>query len=65
MGVPILLRVNIVSISVFKFWDMIICLGMCKGHTGHTKILDSKLTWLTIDQPDIVLPLTDKWEHAI
>jgi len=65
IGVPILLQVNIFWISVTKLWDMIICLCMCNGHTGHTQVLHSKLSWLTINQPDIVLPLTDKWEHAI
>jgi len=44
---------------------MINRLCMCKGHTGHTKVLDSKLSWLTIDLGDIVLPLIDKWERAI
>jgi len=65
IGVPILLFVNIFLISVIRLWDMIISLCMCKGHTGHTKVLDSKLSWLMIDQPHIVLPLTDKWDRAI
>jgi len=65
IGVPILLCVNIFLISVTKLWDIIIRLCMCKGHTGHTKVLNSKPSWLTVDQPDIILPLTDKWQRAI
>jgi len=49
ISVPISLNVNIVLISVTELWYMIIRLCMCKGHTGHTKVLDSKLSWLTID----------------
>jgi len=65
IGVHILLRVSSLLISVTTLWDMIIPLCICKGYTGRTKLLDSKLSWLTIDQRDIVLPLTDKWESAI
>jgi len=65
IGVPILLCVIIFFISLTKLWDMISCLCMCKYHTAHTKVLYSKLGWLTVDQPDIVLPITDKWQRAI
>jgi len=64
IGVPILLCVSVFWISVTKLWDKIIRLCMCNGHTAHPKALDSRLSRLTMDQPDIVLPLTDKWEHA-
>jgi len=65
IGVHILLSVSIVLISLTKLWDMIIRLRMCKGHTGHMKVLDSKPSWLTTNHRDIVQPLTDKWECTI
>jgi len=64
-AVAISLRVNVFLISVPKLWDMIIHLCMCNCHTGNTDVLDSKPSWLTIDQPDIVLPPPDKWDSAI
>ena len=44
INVPILLGFSIVLISLTKVQDMIICLCMCKGHTGHTKVPVSKLS---------------------
>jgi len=44
---------------------MIIHLWMSKGRICHTKVLDSKLSRLMIDQHNIVMPLTCKWECAI
>jgi len=62
IDVSILLRVSFFLISVTKLWDMIFHLRMCNGHTGHTIVLDSKLSWLRIKQLDIILPVTVKWE---
>jgi len=63
--VSILICVTILSISVTTLWDMCICLCMWKGSTCHTNDLDSKPCWLAIDQLNIILPLTDKWERTI
>jgi len=43
--VPSLLRVSCVLISETKLWDMIFHQCVCKGHTGHAKVLDSKSDW--------------------
>jgi len=58
--VSILLCVCIYLISVTKWWDMIICLCMCKGRIGHANVLDFKSHWLTTNKRDIVLPITGK-----
>ena len=43
--VPTLLRVSCFSISLTKLWDMIFHQCVCKGRTGHAKVLDSKSHW--------------------
>ena len=65
IDVCILLCVSIFWISLTIVWDIITHLCMCKGHTGHMKVIDSKLGWLTSDVHDIILPLMDMWECAI
>jgi len=62
-GVLILLCDNLFVISVTKLWDLIIHPCRWRGHTGHTMGRGSKLSCLTITQPDIVLPVTVKWER--
>jgi hypothetical protein len=63
--VSILKYVSIFVISVTKLSEMIICWCMCKGHMAHKQDLDSKPSWLTFNQRNIVLRLTGKWEHAV
>jgi len=45
MCVPISLLVSIFRISVTTLWNMIDFQCICKGHTGHAKVLNSKSNW--------------------
>jgi len=63
ISVPSLLCVSFWLISVPKLWRMIIHRCMCKGHRGHQIVLDSKPSWLTMNQLDIVLPAMFKQER--
>jgi len=49
-------------ILVTKFWDIVICLCMCKGRTGHVKVLDSKYCRQTTSKVEIIIPVTVKRE---
>jgi len=61
----LLLCVISVLVSVTKLQDMIICLYMCEGCMGHTKVLDSKSSWLMTNKVDIEFPVTANWESKI
>jgi len=65
VGVSISIRERILLILLSILHEMIIRMCMCKGQTGHTNGPNSKQTWLTADQHNIVLPFTDKLERAI
>jgi len=58
---PVLLRVSIFWISLTKLWDRIIPQCVCKGHTCHPNVLNSKSGLLTNDDLYMMLPVTDKW----
>jgi len=45
ISVPILLLASVFRISETKLYDKKICQCMCKGHTGHAKVLNSKSSW--------------------
>jgi len=59
---PIFLLVSSYRILVNKLRDMIMCLCMCNGCTGHPKHLDSKSCQQMTNTLDIVLPATVKPE---
>jgi hypothetical protein len=63
--VPIVQCISIALIEVTKLSNMTMFLNMCKGHTAHTKVIDSNPSRLKFNQCDILLPLTDKGDHAI
>ena len=65
IGIPISRHFGICLISLTELWDMTICLCMCKGHTGHTRVQDSTVGWLMCDQRDIFLLPTDNRGHAM
>lgn len=65
IGIPTLLSISYFLLSLTSVWDMIrhLCIG--KGPMGHSIVLYSKSCWLTINQLDIILPVTVKWEPKI
>jgi hypothetical protein len=57
----VLLCVSFIGISVTKLTNRIIRQCVCKGRMGRSSVLDSKSSWLTKNNLDMVLPVTDKW----
>jgi len=61
---PFLLHFRCFRISVNKFWELIIRLGMYKGYTCHGKGLDPISSQYTTSKGDIVLTFKLKWQST-
>lgn len=61
--VPLVVHVSVVQYLLFKFWDVIICLGICKGQMDRAKVLHSKPSRKMPNEDEIVLPVMDMWKN--